>query len=211
MLLALASCKKNKIETTPLASLQISNAVVGGSTLQLGTHVATVAGNSATAYGVFAGNQQIRLIAMEASGTIYYDKTHDFVNGGVYSLFLGGTLAAVESVFVKEESIVPHSENVFGVRVINLAAGGGSVSVNLAGVANGSLIPGLAYKAISDFKMVSAVAEEGDKTFEFRAVDTGALVASFTVPGYDLPRFRNITLVFTGSAGAEAVFRVNNY
>lgn len=191
---SLLSCKKRETEITPLASLQVVNAVTGGEALKFGTNAATIAAYSATTFGVLTGNHQVKL---ETSGTVYYDKKHDFVNGGLYSLFLGGTPAAVEPVFVKEENVVPHTENVFGLRVINLAAGSGAVSVNLAGAANGSLIPGIAYKAISDFKKVPAVAEEGDKTFEFRNAETGKLLASFDVPNYDLPRFRNITLVLT--------------
>jgi hypothetical protein len=208
VLLVLASCKKDKIETTALASLQISNAVMGGTTLQFGTNVTTVAGNSAMAYGILTVSRQIKL---ESPGVVYYDEIHDFVNGGVYSLFLGGTPAAVDAVFVKEEHILPYIDNIFGVRIINLSAGSSAISVNLAGAANGSLLPGIAYKSISDFKQISAKAEEGTKTFEFRNTETGALISSFDVPDYDLPRFRNITLVFTGTAGAELVFRVNNY
>jgi len=210
ILFVLASCKKNEIETTPLASLQVTNAVGDGSTLQFGTNAATIAGYSATAFGMLAGNRQVSLVATEAPNTIYYDKTHNFVNGGVYSLFLAGT-SATETVFIKEKNIVSHTDNVFGIRVINLSVGKTPISVNLAGTASGSLIPSLAYKAISDFRSVSASSEEGTKTFEFRHAETGDLITAFDVPDYDLPRFRNITLVFVGLAGNELVFRVNNY
>jgi len=207
----LSSCKEQEIKLTPLASIQITNAVVGGSELQFGTNVATVPNNGYTAYGILTGNQALRLSTKTAPTTVYYNDTKDFVNGGVYSLFLTGTPAVVESVYLKEENIPSHTADVFGARVINLVTGGAAISVNVKGSANGSFVSSLAYKAISTFKDVSSVAAEGDKVFEFRNAASGDLITSFTVPGYDLPRFRNITLVLAGTAGAETVLRVNNY
>jgi len=207
----LCSCKKQDVKLTPLASIQITNAVVGGSDLQFGTNVATVPNNGYTAYGILIGSQLLKLSSTVASNPVYYNQTKDFVNGGVYSLFLTGTPAAVESVFLKEENIPSHTADVFGIRVINLVTGGAPVSVNLQGSANGSFVPNLPYKAVSTFKDVSSVAAEGDKVFEFRNAATGDLITSFTVPSYDLPRFRNVTLVFAGAAGAETVIRTNNY
>lgn len=206
-----SSCKKQEIKTTPLASIQITNAVVGGAELQFGTNVAIVSNNAYTAYGILTGNRELKLFTKAAPNTLYYNQTKDFVNGGVYSLFLTGTPAAVESVFLKEENIPSHTDNVFGARVINLVTGGVPISVNLQGNANGSFISNLTYKSISTFKDVSALDSEGDKVFEFRNAATGVLITSFTVPGYDLPRFRNITLVFAGAVGAETIIRTNNY
>lgn len=207
----LISCKKQEIKLTPLASIQITNAVVGGTALRFGTNITTVANNGYTAYGILTGSQELRLFSAVAPNPVYYNETKDFVNGGVYSLFLTGTPAAVESVYLKEENIPSHATNVFGARVINLVTGGVPISVNLQGSANGSFISSLDYKATSSFKDVSALDSEGDKVFEFRNVATGDLITSFTVPSYDLPRFRNITLVFAGSAGAETIIRTNNY
>lgn len=199
------SCKKQEIETTPLASLQIIDAVVGGETLTFGTNVTKVAVNSATAFGVLTGNRQVKL---EASRVVYYNQAHDFANGGVYSLFLAGTPTSVEPVFLKEEHIVQHINNVFGVRVINLSKGSRGIMVNLEGSVAGSLFSSADYKSLTEFKEVSA---EGSQVFEFRDAVSGELIQSFQVPDYDIARFRNITLVFAGSAGAELVFRINNY
>nr|WP_199083381.1 hypothetical protein [Pedobacter sp. ASV19] len=99
----------------------------------------------------------------------------------------------------------------FGARVINLLIGSTPISVNLKGSANGSFINNLAYKAISGFKDVSSAASEGTKTFEFKNAITGDLITTFDVPDYDLPRFRNITLVLSGTMGSETVIRVNQY
>jgi hypothetical protein len=209
--LILASCKKQEMKTTPLASIQITNTVAGGSTLQLGTNVATIPNNSCTAYGIFTGSQMLKLSSTVAPNPVYYNQTKDFANGGVYSLFLTGTPAAVESVFIKEENIPSHTNNVFGARVVNLVNGGVPISVNLQGSANGSLISSVAYKAISSFKDVSALDSEGNKVFEFRNAATGDLITSFTVPSYSLPRFRNITLVFAGMVGSEVIVNVNNF
>ncbi len=209
--LILVSCKKQEIKTTSLASIQITNAVVGGSELRFGTNAATIPNNTYTVYGILTGSQVLKLSSTIAPNLMYYNQTKDFVNGGVYSLFLTGTPTEVESVFLKEENIPSHTTDVFGVRVINLVAGGVPISVNLQGSANGSFVSSLVYKAISTFKDVSSVSAEGDKVFEFRNAATGDLITSFTVPNYDLPIFRNITLVFGGVLGTEIVLRANNY
>ncbi|NRF37583.1 hypothetical protein [Pedobacter foliorum] len=209
--MAIISCKKQEIRLTPLASIQITNALVSGSELQFGTYAATIPSNAYTAYGILAGSQVLKLSSTVAPNPLYYNQTKDFVNGGVYSLFLTGTPTAVESVFLKEENIPSHTAEVFGARVINLVTGGVAISVNLKGSAKGSFASSLAYKAISAFKDVSSLAAEGTKTFEFRNAATGDLITLFDVPDYDLPRFRNITLVFSGMVGSETIVRVNNY
>jgi len=210
-MLILASCKKQEIKTTPLASIKIINAVVGGTALQFGTNSVKISNSTYTAYGVLTGSQVLKLSSTVAPNLVYYNQIKDFVNGGMYSLFLTGTPTVVESVFLKEEKIPSHTANVFGVRVINLITGDMPINVNLQGSASGSFISSLAYKSISTFKDVSALDSEGDKVFEFRNVATGDLITSFTVPGYDLPRFRNITLVIFGDITAINSLRVNDY
>lgn len=208
----LTSCKKQEIKLTPLASLLVVNVVNGGGNLVFGTNVAPVNNNFFQAYAVIAGSKKVNL--MDTAGGInkvYYNQSKEFVNGGLYSLFLAGTPVAVDTVFFKEENIPSHTTDVFGARVINLVKDGGAVSVNIKGNANGSFISTLAYKAISSFKDISSLADEGDKVFEFRNAITGALISSFTVPTYDMPRFRNITLVFSGAIGVETVIRCNNF
>lgn len=205
----LASCKRREIETTPLASLIVTNVVNNGGNLVLGTNAASTYNNYFQGYSIKTGNKQIKLV--DTAGGIkkvYYDRSADLVNGGLYSLFLTGTPEAVESVFVKEENIVPHKENVFGVRVVNLSTENLPISVNIAGAANGSLIPTLSYKNLSDFKKVAATTSQ---TLEFRNAATGILITTFDVPDYDIPRFRNITFAFAGAVGSEHVIRINNY
>lgn len=207
--LLLGSCKKQEIKLTPLASIQITNAVVGGTALRFGTNAAIVDNNLYTTYGILTGSQLLRLSSTVAPNPVYYVDSKDFVGGGAYSLFLTGTPTAVESIFLKEKSILLHKDNLFGVRVINLKPVGVPISVNIKGNPSGSFVNNLAYKEISEFEEVSAKAEGGDKIFEFRNTENGDLITSFTIPGYDLPSFKNITLVFAGTAGS--VFRINNY
>lgn len=210
--MVLASCKKQEIKLTPLASLMVANVVNSGGNLVLGTNAAPVYNNYFQAYGMLTGNKEIKLVDTAGGiNKVYYNQNKEFVNGGVYSLFLGGTVDAVESVFLKEENIPQYTDDVFGIRILNLCLNNVPISVNLAGAANGSFIPGLGYKAISTFKAVSSKATEGAKIFEFRNATTGDLITALTLQAYELPRFRNITLVFGGKAGAESILRVNNY
>lgn len=210
-IMILTSCKKQEVKLTPLASIQITNAVVGGSELQFGTNAATIPSNAYVSYSILTGSQMLKLSSTGALNSLYYNQTKDFVNGGVYSLFLTGTPTLLESLFFKEENIPSHTKNVFGARVINLVTSGVPISVNLQGNANGSFINSLPYKSISSFKDVSALDSEGDKVFEFRNAATGDLITSFTVLGYSLPRFRNITLAFAGVVGSEIIVNVNNF
>jgi len=208
----LSSCKKQEVKLTSLASLLVTNAVSGGGNLVLGTNTTPVYSNSSQAYGILTGNKEVKLVDnVGGINKVYYDQTKDFVNGGVYSLFLGGTPDAVDGIFMREENIPSHINNVFGARVINLVKGGVPISVNIQGGASGSLINNLTYKSISTFKDVSSVAAEGDKIFEFRNSITGDLITSFAVPSWDMPSFRNITLVFSGTIGTETIIRTNHY
>lgn len=211
-ILILVSCKKQDVKLTPLASLLVINTVSDGGNLLLGTNSTPVYNNYSQAYGMLTGSREVKLVdTAEGINKIYYNQMEDFVSGGVYSLFLGGNPDAVNGVFIKEENIPSHTADVFGARVINLIKDGVPISVNLQGSANGSFIRSLKYKAISTFKDVSSIVAEGDKVFEFRNAVTGNLITSFIVPGYDLPRFRNITLVFVGAVGSESIIRTNNY
>ena len=208
----LTSCKKQDIKSTSLASLLVTNAVSGGGNLLLGTNAAPIYNNSYQVYGMLTGSKEINLVDTAGGiNKVYFNQTKDLENGGLYSLFLGGIKGAVDEVFIKEENIPSHSGDVFGTRVINMVTGNALISINLAGRSNGSLIPGLAYKEISTFNDVSSQTAEGDKVFEFRNADTGSLITSFTVPAYDLPRFRNITLVISGNLNSVTAFRINNY
>jgi hypothetical protein len=206
-----AACKKQEIETTPLASLQVTNAVVGGKDVQFnGYTTAPVAGYAAGAFGMLTGNQELKVFTVEAPNTVYYSKPFDFVNGGVYSLFLGGLPTAVESIFIKDE-IPERKDDTFGVRLINLSPNSVPVSVNLSGEANGSLVATLAYKGITDFKSISAKATETSRTFEFRNAATGVLLKSIVVAVTTLPRYHNITLVLAGDFAATTIVRTNHY
>ena len=209
--LIFASCQKREIEPTPLASIQITNAVVNGKELQFGSNPVTIPNNDHVSFGVLTGSHTLKLVVKEEPNVMYYNQTKEFVNGGIYSLFLTGTSGRIESVFLKDDSIPSHKENVFGARMINLVPGSVSISVNLQGSAPGSFIGNLPYKSISTFKEVSSLDSEGDKVFEFRNAATGDFISAFVIPGYDLPRFRNITIVFAGTVGEEKIFRNNNF
>jgi len=207
----LISCKKQEVNITSTASLLVTNVVNGGGNLFLGTNSIPVYNFYFQSYGMLAGSQQIKLVDTVGVDRLYYDSTAELINGGVYSLFLTGSTNDVESVFIKEETIYQHAEDVFGVRVINLSTAKMSINVNLAGAEDGSFVSKLPFKAITKFKIISSAAIEGDKTFEIRDAVKGTLLATFTVPSYDMPRFANITLVFAGDATSAFIFRLNNY
>src|SRR5882724_10240946 len=96
VLLTFTSCKKDNIETTPLTSLNITNAIVGGTTAKLGSNATTVANNAFTQYALKAGENNLYIWPVGDSLHPYYTQDKFSTNNGeVYSLFLAGTPGAV--------------------------------------------------------------------------------------------------------------------
>src|SRR5687768_7761073 len=96
------SCKKSKIDLTPLASLNVTNAIVGGTAAKMGSNAATVANNGFTQFGLLTGTIPIYIYPSTDSLNPYYKSTLTANSGEVYSLFLAGTPAAVDAIVIKE-------------------------------------------------------------------------------------------------------------
>jgi len=125
--------------------------------------------------------------------------------GNIHTLFLTGTLTEPDTLFTTD--IIPYypfSDSSMGIRFVNLSAGSNPVSINIAGLANGSETGSLSYKGITGFKRYAATAAVSKYSFEFRDAATGTLLGSFDVTGVNAlasnaRRFRNFTLAFMGS------------
>lgn len=222
--LALQACKKDGPTFTPLASLNVADAVIGGRNVKLNSNVR----DSATLYGyklfqVLAGETPIMFYPTNNPSNPYYQQTHTTVNGGIYSLFLTGTASAPEGIFVKDE-IPPYSQDsIVRVRVVNCSVNSTPLTVTLGSSPNVNLFTNVSYKVVSSFSNIELKSRiaTGGNIFQVRN-STGTILASYTLPASGVisvasSRFKNITLVIKGLQGtttgsdALGVFAMANY
>jgi hypothetical protein len=218
------SCKKEGPTFSPLASLNVANAVVGGRNVKLNTNVR----DSANLYGfklfqVIPGETAIKLFPTNNPAAPYYQQTNTTVNGGIYSLFLTGTAATPESIFVKDE-IAPFSQDsILRVRIVNCSVGSSAISVTMGSSPTVSLFSNLSYKTVSAFNSIDLKTRiaTGGNIFQLRNA-AGTVLATYTLPATGTvsvasSRFKNITLVVKGlfgtTSGSDAfgVFAMANY
>lgn len=224
LLASLQSCKKDGPTFTPLASLNVADAVIGGRNVKLNTNVR----DSATLYSyklfqIVAGESPIKLYPTNNPAAPYFDQTRTTVNGGIYSLFLTGTASAPENVFVKDE-IPPFSQDsIVRVRIVNCSVNSSAISVTLGSAPTATIFSNIAYKSVSAFRDIELKTRlaVGGNIFQVRD-SSGTLLASYTLPATGLvsvasSRFKNITLVVRGLAGttggtdAFGIYGMTNY
>lgn len=202
------SCKKDEVKTSPLTSLNITNAVVGGTTAKLGSNATTISNNSYAQLAVVAGTNNLYIYPTTDSLHPYY--TNDKFTSSdreVYSLFLAGTPTATDAIMVKE-TIPYRTDSTAGIRFINLANNNGALNVTLSTTPTVNEVAGLAYKSLTEFKSYPGLYNSAP-TFQVRKAD-GTLLTSFAFTTSTVPRFANVTLVIRQNGTGVSVFRVNN-
>ena len=222
--LMLQACEKDRPNFTPLASLNVADAVIGGKNVKLNTNIR----DSATLYGyklfqVLAGETSITLYPTNSPATPYYQQTHAMVNGGIYSLFLAGTASAPEGIFVKDEIPPYSSDPIVRVRMVNCSINSSPLSLTLASAPTINLFSNVAYKAVTPFSNVelNSPLPTGANIFQLRNA-AGTLLASYTLPATGTvsvasSRYKNITLVVKGLSGtttgtdAFGIYAMPNY
>jgi len=198
----LASCKKiTSIDTDPIATVNIVNAINAGGGVKLNLNREVVSNNTFQIQAIYAGSGNIK--AYDAvSNAVYYNQPQETVNGGLYSLYLTGTATSTDGVWVKDSIKAYGSANTTTtVRVVNLS-NAGPVNVSLASATATNVFANVAYKSVTtfqDFPMPLSV-PSGTTTFQFKDA-ANTVVASFTLP--ESARNRSYTIVLKGlSAGA---------
>lgn len=197
--LGFTACTKTSISSTsltPLSSLNVTNAVVGGSTLTLNvTNGQTVTNNSYAQFSLVAGQTKVNLFPAATPNTPYYNQTLSMANGSYYSLFLSGASSSAIDATLINETYQNYTDSLCGVRFINLSPGSNPISVNLIGSVNGSEVTSLAYKAYTDFKQYPAKKTNTSYAFQIRDATTDNLITSYTL---STPYFHNVTIVLRG-------------
>lgn len=212
------ACKKDTIETTPLASLRIINTVTGGSAVKLGSVSTIVSNNTHTNFSILP-KSNIYVYPTGDSLTPYYVAGKEIVIGEreSYSLFLGGTPGSIAALLVKE-NISIRTDSTAGIRFINLSPNSPPVNVTLSTTPSVSEFLNIGYKDITDFKSYPATSANTSYTFQIRNATTDKIIASITMSGTSItnyvPRFKNVTLVLRGmptGTPAAGITRVNHY
>jgi len=232
----LAACKQNNLPPANVsASLSFANAIVGSAPLvsKFGnvniiysavTSVNKISYGGSSTFSEASGIIPVSFIqTTDTTHTLFTDNLN-LQTGGVYSLYMTGTVAQPDTVFI-HENLAYHAatDSVAGIRFINLSPGTNPISVDIKGMANGSEVTALAYKGRTGFKTYKADHTVTSYVFEFRDVTLGTLLATYTLSGVNnassasftstnIVRFHNLTLALIGGSGtANSVINIANY
>lgn len=229
----LLSCKKEK-EYQGTASLTIVNAVVGSEPLlsnfmesghinyffkKFQAFYYNSFNESLNMHNAYSGNQSIRIFqypdTTDEDGPLF-DMRLDLPVASVNSLYLTGTVASPDTVFIRESiPAFEFTDSIMRLRFINLSPGSAPISINVKGQNNGSVAASLPFKGMTGFIHFSVGTNVNDYEFEFRDAITGNLITTLVTsfinnPGTVVPNswiFKNFTVAFTGKpggTGAEA-------
>jgi hypothetical protein len=205
-------CKKDEVKLTPLASLNVSNFVVGGKTVRLGSNKSDSAVNmNFKQFGLIAGNSSVYLWPTGDSAHPYYNKTVSTNNGDVYSLFLAGNAATQIDTILVKENIPYRTDSTAGIRFINLSPNSSPLNIVRKKTPTVNEVTGLSYKQMTSFMSYPGLYNSAD-TFLVRDA-AGTQLAQFNFTTATQPRFANVTLVIRGLVGSSpaiGVTRVNN-
>lgn len=210
------ACKKDEYKPLPIASVNVVNASVDQPILFVYFTFDDSAyykqsnylySGSNLVYSVLPGETPVTIVSYDDTLKPYFSTSLDIKPQGIYSLFLTGVGARSDSVFI-EDKIPVYSDNVAGVRFINLCTDDRAFNVNLQG--NDPAQPEIAnlgYKQITGFISYSASNGNTGYTFEIRDPGTSELLSAYQ---WSFAPFKNYTIVIYGS-GSVSAFQVNNF
>ncbi len=225
--LGITACKKDLNLPTDVANITVVHTVTDVPTLLVNTSgkqgVWKALADSYTgkvSYGAILGNpfktasaKDLKIAsATDTLGSIYRAGADFSVQpGDLYTLLLGGTIQAPESILIKE-NLVARADSTTGVRFINFGRLTKSIKVNIRN-SNTAGASQLNYKAYTDFKVFDAKYQHPNYVFEFRDEETNNLLVTYT---FVVARTYNVSLVLRGISGgtgtnALAITRVNHY
>ncbi|WP_276089828.1 DUF4397 domain-containing protein [Pedobacter sp. JY14-1] len=205
----ITACKKDSIETKPLASLTVTNAIIGGSTAKIGSNTATIGNNNSGKFTFVAGSSQLYIFPQTDSLKPYYNNAISMGNGEMYSLFLAGTLPNVEAVIIKD-NIPKQTAFTAGIRFVNLSPNSEPLNVSFTNTPTINEVENLAYKQYTEFKTyIPGTATS--YSFQIRKSSDNSVLATYTLT--PIPRSANVTLVIRGLMNGSpgiGIFKVNN-
>lgn len=201
-----SSCRKDTLHRNPPAVVQVYNTMGDGTSF----YVNLAPGHSIVyAFAMRLNNQrngQLTFPDNERFMSVYanpdtlsadppaWHSELELQPGGMYSLFFTGEKNTVNGLLVKDILPVPASrDSVTYFRFANMSSTA-KVDVYLKGE-SAPMVPGLAFRSLSEFFRFTADASAPDYEFEFRDAETGeVLVASVQTGVGEYPNFNNTYL-----------------
>jgi hypothetical protein len=178
-------------------------------------------------FGVFVGSKNVVAVNSADTTKTLYSGTGEFKEAGLNTLFLCGQTGSYEGIYLADENLPNYTTEVVGIRFINLSPNSPAISVNLTATPTVNETTGLAYKQKTEFKTYPASNITTGIAFQVKDAVTGSLLASYALPATAVSpyttatvaqaRFKNVTLVIKGLAGATTgtnafgVFPVSHY
>ncbi len=158
------------------------------------------------AYAVPAGNTNVSIVSFADTSKVLLSENKTNKAGQLNTLFLTGQLPNLESVYLENENFPTYTDEVIGVRVINLSPGSPAVSVNLVASPTVKEVSSLTYKQISPFKTYPIVNYATPISFEIRDAVNGDLLSTYSIPTTGTISVggsvhKNITIVIKGLVG----------
>jgi hypothetical protein len=204
--LVFVACKKDSISIKPLASLTVTNVVVNGPAIRVGSNLTQVANNNWKQLGLMAGENDLYIWPVGDSAKPFYTDPKFFADeGSVYSLFLAGQSPNVSGVVIKDD-IPFHTDSTCGVRIINLVPNSTPLNISLSNSPAVNEVSDLGFQQYTDFKIYPAKASNVSYTFQIRKASDNTILFNYSLP---TPRFMNVTLVIRGIIQGS-ITRVNN-
>lgn len=225
VILALASCKKQKVYEGHPAVLYVFNGLEKGAALygnysDTGTILFSRGQrvDSKSEYmNVKFENPVIRARYFVAPDTLakdlpVFDQELTLANGRVYTLYLAGDAARVDHLLIENKfKYTAASDSVVYMQVTNIS-NDQPISINVKGQPAGSLVSNLAYKKATDFLELKADHRHPSYDFEFRDAATGTLLLTKPVVLFSagtLVAYKHFTLIFNGKRGASGADALN--
>lgn len=196
------SCKKQSTFVNPhMASISIVNAVVGGSTVKMGSNTRTIPNNTYWPLTLSGNNKDLYVWPINDSLRPYYHQSKfEIEDRANYSLFLGGFSTAVDALLLKDE-LPNHRDSTCGIRFVNLCPNSIAINITLANSPTQHEAHNLGYKQYSSFKIYPAKASNTSFAFQIRRASDDSLLTTYTL--FSTPHFLNETLVIRGLVGAS--------
>lgn len=200
-----ASCKEDEFESLPMGAINITNVVIGGTTVKMGTALRDSAiVNNYKRWSFITGNTEFRVFPTNSPSTPYYNQTVQTNEGEWYSLYLTGTAPNVESVFLKETLPTFKSEQC-AIKIVNLSPNGTSLNVTLSTTPTINEFSNLAYKQVTDYKTyaIPFTATAANFTFQVRDASGATVLTSLALNATQLNglRYDSATIVIRGMVG----------
>ncbi|MEO6524417.1 MAG: hypothetical protein ABIN91_22225 [Mucilaginibacter sp.] len=218
----IVSCKKNDDKVIPSSSLTIVNTVAGATALVTNfdsnskltfykTAQQITAYNSAlpfTEFSSYMGTYPLGISLLTDTLHTIYKGDITIEPGSIHSLFLTGTLTAVDTIYTTDKipNLLP-VDSLADVRFVNASKGSLPISVNIKNQAT-PFIPSLPYKGVSafaDYSFKKVVPAITSYIFEIRDVATNKVLVTYTLNASTVRLGKSISVALRGLPGGTGV------